>query len=210
MVADHGVAGAERAGEAVFGGAEDRDHRHAEQRGEMHGAGVVGEQEPALAQLGDEFFERGLADPVDANVAERVGDFFPESASAAVPKRVPLRGRLCGNGGGTSAKRSGSQRLAGPYSAPGQRPISARWSAGRRWVRRRSEMFGAPSFSRQVQVMVHLMLDRSAFFALGHDLIQQPRAPMAAIADTPGILASQTSSAARSEFGKTIATSKAG
>lgn len=43
-MAKHHVSGSKRAGEAGLGRTENGDHWNAEERGEMHGAGVVGEQ----------------------------------------------------------------------------------------------------------------------------------------------------------------------
>ncbi len=69
-MANDAVAISERSGQAVFGRTKDRDDRNAEQRGEMHRAGVVRQQQRAFAQLRDEIIERRLPDAVDALIAQ--------------------------------------------------------------------------------------------------------------------------------------------
>ena len=60
------VPGAERAGEPWLGRTKDRHDRDTDSRREMHRAGVVRQEQRALAQLGDELVERGFSDPVRA------------------------------------------------------------------------------------------------------------------------------------------------
>src|SRR5438477_3200797 len=60
------MPGAERAGEPWFGRTKDRDDRDADDRREMHCAGVVRQEQRALAQFGNELVERGFSDPVRA------------------------------------------------------------------------------------------------------------------------------------------------
>src|ERR1700719_2550815 len=62
---------AERAGEVRFGRTEERDDGNADERSEMHRAGVVGEEQRTFAELVGKLLERGLADAVDAMGAER-------------------------------------------------------------------------------------------------------------------------------------------
>ena len=64
VAADDGGGGAAWASGGGFGGAEDGDDRGAEELGEVHGAGVVGEEETALAEAGGEFFEGRLSGEV--------------------------------------------------------------------------------------------------------------------------------------------------
>ena len=64
------MTAAERTGEPRLGRAKNRDDRNAEERGEMHRAGVVREKQRAFAQLGGELLERGLADAIHAMRAE--------------------------------------------------------------------------------------------------------------------------------------------
>ena len=44
----------------------------------MHGARVVGKQQMALSQFVDELFQRGLADPVHAMIADGSRDLFAD------------------------------------------------------------------------------------------------------------------------------------
>ncbi len=70
VMPDDEVAISERSGQAIFGGTKDRDDRHAEQRGQVHRAGVVRQEQAAFAQLRDEIIERRLPDAVDALLAQ--------------------------------------------------------------------------------------------------------------------------------------------
>ena len=81
---------AEWSGQARFGRAKNCDHRHAQQRGKMHRARVVGKQQTALTQLADKLIERGLADAVHAMVADRRGNPFAYCRIVLCPEQNPL------------------------------------------------------------------------------------------------------------------------
>src|SRR3977135_2387580 len=51
-------------GQPRFSRAKDRDDGNADERGEVHRAGVIRQQQGALAQLGGELVESGLADSI--------------------------------------------------------------------------------------------------------------------------------------------------
>ncbi len=71
---NHVTGASERAGEIRFRRTKDSDDGNPEDRSEMHRAGVVREQQGALAQLGDELIHRSLADTIDAVGADRRSD----------------------------------------------------------------------------------------------------------------------------------------
>lgn len=86
-----------------------------------------------------------------------------------------------------AAKRSVGQRLAGPYSAPGQRPIRGSLGAGlRRGARGRWRIRGdrRPAESGQLQVAFGLVSARLRR-AL-RDALEQPATPVAGITDHGG------------------------
>ena len=64
VVTEDAMAAAGGAGEARLGAAEEGDDGHAEGGGEVHGASVVGEEELAGSEFGDEFGEAGFANEV--------------------------------------------------------------------------------------------------------------------------------------------------
>ena len=82
---------AERSGQARFGRAKNCDHRHAQKRGEMHCAGVIGKQKTALPQLVDKLIERGLVDPVHAMIAHHTRDLFAYRRVILRAEQNPLR-----------------------------------------------------------------------------------------------------------------------
>jgi len=80
----------------MFGRSEDGNRRHAQERGEMHRAGVVRQQSAAFAQLGDQLFHCRLADSIDAILAELIGDKLAAFAISGGAKQDPLH-RLLGS-----------------------------------------------------------------------------------------------------------------
>jgi len=74
VAADDGVTVPEWTGEGGLGRAEDGDDGHAEMGGEVHGAGVVGQEEMALQELVHEFLQSGFADEIPAFLAKASGD----------------------------------------------------------------------------------------------------------------------------------------
>ena len=70
MVANDLVPLTERAGPSGFGRTEDCHRRHAEESGEVHGAGVVGDQDGAPRQFVHQFVEIGFANAVVGEVTE--------------------------------------------------------------------------------------------------------------------------------------------
>ena len=112
----------------------------------------------------------------------------------------------------TSAKRSGSQRFAGPYSAPGQRPILAlapfAFARGKNILTGEGSA-GAPSSSaiwrkRRTWCSTGPFLGRSVIIWFKSHARLWPRYPI-----RRGTPAHHISKAARNEFGNRIATSKA-
>src|SRR6266581_4441078 len=63
----------------------------------MHGAGIVRQQQMALAQLVDKLIERSLPDPIYAGVAERSRDLLADYRVVFCSEQNPLHGRLRGN-----------------------------------------------------------------------------------------------------------------
>ena len=91
VVSQNEVPVAEWPGEPRFGRAENRDHRHAQQRGEMHRAGIVGEQHTALTQLVDKFVERRLSNAIHAMIADCRRDLLTDCHVVFCAKQNPLR-----------------------------------------------------------------------------------------------------------------------
>lgn len=91
MMSQNDVAVAERSGQERFGRAKNCDHRHAEQRSEMHRAGVICKQQTALSQFVDKLIERGLADPVYTMIAYRTRNLFAYRRVILCSKQNPLR-----------------------------------------------------------------------------------------------------------------------
>ena len=84
----------------------------------MHRPGVVSQEQFARAQFLNQLFERRLADQIGAAFPSVVAICAPIPASFAVPKST----HWPPSASAVSANRSGNQRFAGPYSAPGQSP----------------------------------------------------------------------------------------
>ena len=70
MFADDPMTMAEGAGPEWFGGAEDGDGRHAQHRGEVHGAGVIGDERIAGLQFFDQLRNGSLADSILARALD--------------------------------------------------------------------------------------------------------------------------------------------
>ena len=82
----------------------------------MHRAGVVRQKQPALSQLLDQLLEGRLTDEIEAAIAQRRGDLRARPPRPWPCRKEPIRRR---SPPPLAAKRSGNQRFAGPYSAPG-------------------------------------------------------------------------------------------
>ena len=81
MLADHARERAGGAGGGVVGRAEDRHGGDAERRGDVHGAGIVGQKQAAGGGQIDEFAQRGLAGKVmdvDAGGPQRFRHSFAQ------------------------------------------------------------------------------------------------------------------------------------
>ncbi len=92
MVPDDEMAITERAGEARLGRSENRDHRHTEERREVHRARVICQKKPALAKFGDQVIERGLADAIHAILSEFTRDDLTCRCISCGAEEVPLDG----------------------------------------------------------------------------------------------------------------------
>ena len=101
---NHAMAVSKRTGQARFRRTEDRDNGNIEDRGEMHRAGVIREQQGAFAQLGDEFGERRLADTIDAVGADRCFDGRADFRVTGCAEQNPLDRPLSGNRNGNLGK----------------------------------------------------------------------------------------------------------
>ncbi len=94
LFADDAVDGADRGGQVRLGRAEDGDDGHTEGGGEVHGAGVVGEEKVAGAQFGDEFGEAGFADEVAVRGVDELGEGLAEGFLAGRAEEEPFVGLL--------------------------------------------------------------------------------------------------------------------
>ena len=84
---------AQRAGQGRLRGAEDGDGRCADTGSEMHGAGVIREQEVATAQRVDQLGECGLADEIGARNARCGEDGVRDRAILANADEFPFAAR---------------------------------------------------------------------------------------------------------------------
>ena len=91
MVSQNNMAVAQRPGQERFGRPKNCDYRHAQERGEMHCAGVICKEQTALSQFVDKLIERRLADPVDAMIAYRTRDLFAYRSVIFRAEQDPLR-----------------------------------------------------------------------------------------------------------------------
>lgn len=80
----------ERSGQTRLSGTENGDYRHAQQRCEMHCAGIVGKQQTAFPQFVDKLIKRCLADPIHAAIADRSRDLVPYSRVVLGSEQNPL------------------------------------------------------------------------------------------------------------------------
>ena len=64
------VTNSQRSGQARLSRSENGDNRNSDERGQVHRAGVVRQQQRAFTELGGELVERGLADSIQAMRAE--------------------------------------------------------------------------------------------------------------------------------------------
>ena len=95
MVTKDGGVAAEGAGQFRRGGTEEDDLGDVEGGGEMHGAGVVGDEEPAGFEEDAEFHEGGLAGDFDDGVgeADEIGDFVNQlGVTGAADEEDPATG----------------------------------------------------------------------------------------------------------------------
>ena len=128
MAQDDACRGA-RTGQSRFGRAKYRDERNSKIVGEVHCSCVIGEEHTQASKPLDQFIERGLAGEIF-----RFSRRKPRRISAArlwsfsVPKITQEHAIFCETSSMVFRKRSMGQRLAGPYSAPGQTPrIDIAW-----------------------------------------------------------------------------------
>ena len=66
MLPEHGVARAGRACPCRIGGAKNSQDRRAQQRGEVHGSGIIGQQQLTATQFLHEGLQGGFSDQVTA------------------------------------------------------------------------------------------------------------------------------------------------
>jgi len=196
-VADDVVDGAEGTGEGGFGGAEEGDRGDIEEGGEVHGAGVIGEEEIAGAEFLVELGEGSFADEIDemrggevSGGDDGIGDgaiFFDAEdfpgAVGALVEGVESGGEtlwepaLCGSvfGAWAEADDGGSGGGDGAWSGEG-RGVSG---------------IGADE-GGEGEVIVDLVLGRSGggrflFGAFGlEDLVEEPASMVAWSADASG------------------------
>ena len=116
--AHHAGQRAGGAGGGIVGRAENRDGGHAQRGGDVHRAGIVGQEQAAGGGQVDEFAERGFAGQVanrDARCAQRRRHGLAQRALGRRSENQDGGLQRAGDcRAPTSAKRSGSQRLALP------------------------------------------------------------------------------------------------
>ena len=99
MVAQNNVSVAEWPSQTRFSRAENRDHWYAQQRSQMHGAGIVRQQQTTLTQFVDKLIERGPADAIHTTIPNRCRDLVTNCCVVFCPKQNPLcrqlRADLC-------------------------------------------------------------------------------------------------------------------
>src|SRR5438105_4600465 len=179
LMADDIVSATERTGEARFGGTENRDHGNADERGEMHRAGVVGEKQRAFAQLGRELIERRFADAIQTVRAQRR---FDRGASFPIGRRAeedPLHGTLLRDGESDFGETFREPAFRRAVFRAGTQSESRRRTVGFD-ARKKLPHFGRglrpTEFARHSKIMINLVLTGTAPRFLGHDLIHQPAA----------------------------------
>ena len=89
MMSQYDVIVAKRASQARLGRTKNGDDRYPQQCGEMHGAGIVREQQTALTQFVDKFIERGLSDTVHATVPDCRRDLLTDCCVVFCAKQNP-------------------------------------------------------------------------------------------------------------------------
>ena len=94
--------------------AEYGDRRHAERRGDVHRARIVGQEKLATGRQFDELREGCLAGIVHDVVAVQPCDLLTNGRSLPDPNRAMEAPQASANVAAASAKRSGSQRFAFP------------------------------------------------------------------------------------------------
>jgi hypothetical protein len=97
LMANHVIGVSERAGELRFRRTKDSDDGNPKDRREMHRAGVVGEQQVAFAQLGDELIHPSFADTIDAVDPDRCFDGRADLRVSGCAEQNPLNRMLCGD-----------------------------------------------------------------------------------------------------------------
>jgi hypothetical protein len=200
------------------GGAVQRHQRPVERGGDVHQAGVVAHHQPRAGEQVDGLAEVGASAQVAAGAA---GQPFDLGADGRILGRADSQtGKsVCARRRASSAKWRAGQRLAGPYSAPGQkatgagaasRPSAARVARtlsgfdcemrrGERRRRRSADVLGEQG--------VALGQLRQRRFVERMDAVEQQAARLAAEADALGMPAKKGSRADFQEFGRTIAAS---
>ena len=125
LMNDHVVI-AERRGDPLVGRTEDRRDRHAGGRGQVHRARIVGHEGVTRREQPGKQPEIGPADQVDDAAPRSEAPILSHALHRGRRRRRPARTwrRRAVRRATTSATRSGGQRLAWPYAAPGASPTS--------------------------------------------------------------------------------------
>jgi hypothetical protein len=172
MMAQNTMTQAKRHGFARLGGTKDRHHRHLQQCGEMHGAGVVREQQVTCAQFGDQFFQGCFTDSILHVVSQGIGYLHAERCVVLSAQKNPLHrklggGFLCDFGKSLRQPTLGGAILSARTERKFQR-LAPGINCGRRWEIGRND---SADCTGELEVFVSFVAD-SAFFRFRRQLVE--------------------------------------
>ncbi len=186
VAADDGGGWAAWAGGGGFGGAEDGDDWSAEELGEVHGAGVVGEEETALAETGGEFFEGGLSGEVFGGGADEGGELSAHVFLGGGAEDEPMAGDFGGDlagGFGEAVERVAFGGAVFGTGAESEGEGRGGFGRGEDGVVEGGVFDIGTETPCDAEVESGVVFDGAGFFLGWDDLVEEFAAPVALVAD---------------------------